>query len=170
MSVILYHGTNIEFEILDPSFSRGQLDFGSGSYLTLSQEQARGMAKRKFKIFGGVEIVLEYEFIEDCLNRNDVKVFDGYTTEWTEFVILNRFFPDYQNPFNLVIGPVADGSIPDDIDAYMEEFGNSWRLPENLKMLTQKLVFGNEPNYIQYCFRDSDLIEKALKLKCKYYE
>ena len=48
----LYHGTNVEFDQLDPSLSREGLDFGKGSYLTPDIEQAWGMARRKNLVMG----------------------------------------------------------------------------------------------------------------------
>lgn len=48
----LYHGTNVKFGLLDPSKSRGGLDFGKGVYLTPDKEQAWGMAKRNQMVLG----------------------------------------------------------------------------------------------------------------------
>ena len=60
----LYHGTNVEFDQLDPSLSREGLDFGKGSYLTPDIEQAWGMARRKNLVMGGRKLVMEFDFDE----------------------------------------------------------------------------------------------------------
>ncbi len=45
--MILYHGTNVEFEEIDLTKSKVGKDFGCGFYLSADREQALELAKRK---------------------------------------------------------------------------------------------------------------------------
>ncbi|MBO5871082.1 MAG: DUF3990 domain-containing protein, partial [Bacteroidaceae bacterium] len=42
--MILYHGTNVEFDVIDLAKSKPNKDFGQGFYLTADYEQALAMA------------------------------------------------------------------------------------------------------------------------------
>ena len=44
--MILYHGSNIEFDVIDLSKSKPNKDFGRGFYLSPTYIQAMEMAKR----------------------------------------------------------------------------------------------------------------------------
>ena len=60
--MILYHGTNVDFNKIDISKCLPYKDFGCGFYLTDIQKQAKQMARRKFDAFGGGMVVQEYVF------------------------------------------------------------------------------------------------------------
>lgn len=45
--MILYHGTNVDFDIIDISKSNPYKDFGQDFYLTDIQEQAKNLAEKK---------------------------------------------------------------------------------------------------------------------------
>ena len=45
--MILYHGTNVDFDVIDIEKSNPYKDFGKGFYLTDIKEQAERMAQRK---------------------------------------------------------------------------------------------------------------------------
>ena len=67
----LYHGTNVDFDLIDIEKSNPYKDFGKGFYLTDIKEQAERMALRKVKFFGGAPVIQVYDFDETALLMND---------------------------------------------------------------------------------------------------
>ena len=63
----LYHGTNIDIQAIDLALCRPYKDFGKGFYTTELMEQAKKMAKRVARIYGGTPIVNVYEISDDFL-------------------------------------------------------------------------------------------------------
>ncbi len=55
--MILYHGTNVDFDSIDLSRAEPYKDFGTGFYATAIYEQAVQMAKRKSRI---LEVIHAY--------------------------------------------------------------------------------------------------------------
>ena len=49
----LYHGTNVDFDVIDITKSQKFKDFGQGFYLTDIYTQAEELAKKKARLFGG---------------------------------------------------------------------------------------------------------------------
>ena len=67
----LYHGTNVDFDLIDIEKSNPYKDFGKGFYLTDIKEQAERMALRKVKFFGGTPVIQVYDFDEVALQMDD---------------------------------------------------------------------------------------------------
>ena len=60
--MILYHGTNVDFDTIDLAKSKPNKDFGQGFYLTADYEQALSMARIKVEqLEFGEPLVLAYE-------------------------------------------------------------------------------------------------------------
>ena len=55
--MILYHGTNVDIASISLNMCRPYKDFGKGFYLTSLEEQARKMAYRVSKIYGGKPVM-----------------------------------------------------------------------------------------------------------------
>ena len=72
--MILYHGTNVDFEQIDLAKSNRFKDFGQGFYLTDIRLQAVELAEKRAERDGGLAIVQEYEFDEDLLNDPAISV------------------------------------------------------------------------------------------------
>ena len=72
--MILYHGTNIDFQIIEIEKSNPYKDFGRGFYLTDIFSQAENMANKKARILGGIPIVQKYNFEESALSDNNLRV------------------------------------------------------------------------------------------------
>ena len=56
-SMILYHGTNVDFDEIEIKKTRNYKDFGQGFYLTDIKSQAEELATKRALMFGGTPIV-----------------------------------------------------------------------------------------------------------------
>ena len=111
----LYHGSNVQIGKIDLALSRPNKDFGRGFYLTEDAAQAMRMAEQKVHLLGGEPTLNVYEFDESLLKASwlKVKIFEGYTEEWAEFVLANRN-RSTQKPvhdFDIVVGAIADDKV-----------------------------------------------------------
>jgi len=106
-SLILYHGSNREFDTVDLAKSKDRRDFGRGFYTTTIKEQALQWGYNMFNRFGGNGFFLyEFEFSPspDMLSKRFAKISD----EWFDFILENRTFGGLRHGFDFVQGPVAD--------------------------------------------------------------
>lgn len=71
--MILYHGTNVDFDEIEIKKTRNYKDFGQGFYLTDIRSQAEELAAKRALMFGGTPIVQKYEFDEQLLESPDIK-------------------------------------------------------------------------------------------------
>lgn len=152
----LYHGTNAEIEAIDLNMSKVGKDFGCGFYLTPDLVTAKNQAQRRADIDGGNPVVNVYEFDEALLADMAVVRYDGYSTQWAEFVKANRNNRSRTqlHDFDIVIGPIAN----DDIGMQMRKF-NAGRitLEQFMKAIEWKEVT------IQYFFGT----ERSIRLLTK---
>ena len=114
MGIFLYHGTskksvnNIKKHGVDLSYSRKNLDFGAGFYLTSNKGQAKNWAYRNGHN-NAVVIIFEADFVG--LNQ---KKFDGFDAEWGNAVYENRVNEtDILQDYDVVVGQMADGRMGD---------------------------------------------------------
>ena len=108
--MILYHGSNQNFERIDLSKSKDKRDFGRGFYTTTIKEQALQWGYNMLNRFGGNGIYLyEFEFVPSA----DLvfKHFKEISDEWFDFILLNRNSGGIQHNFDFVQGPVANDKI-----------------------------------------------------------
>lgn len=87
--MILYHGTNVDFETID-------------------------LNKKRADIWGGSPVVQEYVIDESVLESGELKVlrFDKPSREWADFIFKNRSRSQNPvNPFDIVQGPIADDGV-----------------------------------------------------------
>lgn len=111
MDSIIYHGSYMEIEYPEIRKHRFTKDFSWGFYCTEIQEQAEKWCK-KFN----TSIVNVYEV--KGIDSLKVKRFEDYTDEWLEFVVNCRSGKSHN--YDVVIGPMADDSIYDYIEAYTQ--------------------------------------------------
>lgn len=119
----LYHGSNVNIESINLAMCRPYKDFGKGFYLTDIEEQAKNMAVRVSRIYGGIPIVNVFEIQDDFRSLSDIKIKDfgiQTTEEWAQFVMNNRSreFQEIKselcnkdNKYDIVIEPVADDNM-----------------------------------------------------------
>ena len=113
--MILYHGTNMDFDVIDLKKSKPGKDFGQGFYLSDNLEQAQALAQARVELVGGVPTILSFQFNERLLVSDNLKVltFDDYTEEWAEFILANRNNKT-NNPvrdYDIVAGPIANDRV-----------------------------------------------------------
>lgn len=91
--MMLYHGSNTAIDHINLSLSKRAKDFGHSFYLSEDLEQAQKMAElTAFRTGSGVPTVTAFAFNEQILNQSmlNIKVFNGYTEDWANFIALNR--------------------------------------------------------------------------------
>jgi len=117
----LYHGSNclVQTPILIPNLRA--LDFGAGFYLTTNEKQAAKWAqlvtRRRRK---GIATLNIYKLEKDKLSNLNILEFDRANEDWLDFVVKNRKEFPFTNPYDLVIGPIANDSTLPVIDDYMD--------------------------------------------------
>lgn len=134
----LYHGTNVDFDLIDIEKSNPYKDFGKGFYLTDIKEQAERMALRKVNFFGGVPVIQVYDFDEAALQMEKlkVKVFSKPSEEWAVFIHNNRNRAlDFHHDYDVVIGPIANDGVAYLLGRYEE---GTITLPELVRGLEFK--------------------------------
>ena len=72
--MILYHGTNIDFDTINLTKSHKYKDFGQGFYLTDIRKQAEELASKRSRLFGGYPVIQECEFDEKLLEEGELRV------------------------------------------------------------------------------------------------
>lgn len=159
----LYHGSNIPIEFIDLSMSRPGKDFGKGFYLNPDFDQAYKWAESRVNIFTtGKPTVSSYDFDLEMAMQDGlaIKIFDGYSKEWAEFVVENRrnMSDIHTHNFDIVIGPIADDNVGRQIQLYMQGY---W----SVEQLIDKIKY-NAKESIQYFFAS----EKSLNYLLKIYE
>ena len=147
--MILYHGTNTDFDKIDLTKSNKYKDFGQGFYLTDIRSQAEELAAKKSRLFGGYPVVQEYEIDESLLSSEELTVlrFNAPTTEWAEFIFKNRNREsNFTHNYDIVIGPIANDGVAYLLGRYEEGTLSIEELSKKLdyKQLNSQYFFGTE--------------------------
>ena len=145
----LYHGTNVDFDVIDLTKSNKYKDFGQGFYLTDIRSQAEELAAKKSRLFGGYPVIQEYEFDESLLSGAELRVlkFDKPSTEWAEFIFKNRNRDNnFTHDFDIVIGPIANDGVAYLLGRYEEGTLTIEELSDKLdfKKLNSQYFFGTD--------------------------
>ena len=148
--MILYHGTNADFDHISLTIGLRHKDFGWGFYLTPDRQTAIRMAQKKARLFGGAATLITFEFYEAALDSDlKVKVFPKKdTVEWLLFVDANR---DRKNDkpihdYDIVIGPIADDGVVLQLTHYRQGIYSPEEAARLLqdRYLDQQYYFGTE--------------------------
>lgn len=111
MKRVLFHGgTHIikNPEIREPNRT---LDFGSGFYVTSSQNQAERWVKNHLSK-EDTGYVNSYIFdLESIPSDIKIKFFDKADEEWVDFVLANRIIEGFSHDYDIVFGPVANDRV-----------------------------------------------------------
>ena len=147
--MILFHGTNTDFQQMRLDMSRVGKDFGYGFYLTTDKQVATRQAERKLLQYEtGAKVVQSYYLDEKKLDGLKVLRFDAYTEEWADFILLNRQNKERRSlhDYDVVIGPIADDTVGFQIRRYTEGIITKSLFLEEIKYhhVTMQYFFGTE--------------------------
>lgn len=121
---IIYNGSYMKIEFPEIRKHRFTKDFSWGFYCTEIKEQAEKWAS-KFN----TSMINVYELREiEALN---IKKFEDYSDEWLEFVVNCR--SGNIHGYDVVVGPMADDTIYDYIEAYTQGQMNKQKFFELMK-------------------------------------
>ncbi len=156
----LYHGSNVAIDKIDLSKGHINKDFGKGFYLTTLPQQAMEMAKRKARQFLDAKpVVTTFLFDENELTSGElnVKVFHTVSEEWAMFILQNRKASrtGFHHDYDIVVGPVADDSVVQQLDLF--EMGLI-----TLSQLVEALRYRNINN--QYFFGTERAVAKLIRI------
>ena len=147
----LYHGSNVAIDKIDLSKGHINKDFGKGFYLTTLPQQAMVMARRKARQFLDAKpIVTTFLFDENELTSGElnVKVFHAVSEEWAMFILQNRKASrtGFHHDYDIVVGPVADDSVVQQLDLFEMGLITLSQLVEALRYrdLNNQYFFGTE--------------------------
>lgn len=121
----LYHGSHTL--VKKPILIKGNrtLDFGHGFYTTTSRDQAYKWAQIKKKREGTEKGYISiYEVDDDLINDEElnIKVFEGASKEWLNFVLDNRIRNEFNHDYDIVKGSVADDRVYTCLNAFENKF------------------------------------------------
>ena len=148
--MILYHGTNVDFDRIDLLKSKPNKDFGRGFYLSANYDQAKDMAETKVEqLEYGSPIVLQYEVSEEDIEKLQVLRFDSYSEEWAKFILANRNNSSAKpvHDYDIVIGPIADDRVGLQLwkyETYSIDLPTLVRNLQYMKGVTIQYFFGTE--------------------------
>ena len=148
----LYHGSNMSIDEIDLKRGRRGKDFGQGFYLSADCSQAQMMAERTVdREESGEATVTTYLFDDSILFKPSdlkVKVFEGYSIEWAEFILMNRRNKTYEpvHDYDIVYGPIADDKVGLQISRYQLQYIPMDELIRQLSFIrpTFQYFFGTE--------------------------
>lgn len=153
----LYHGSNLVIDKIDLSRSKRGKDFGQGFYLNANPGQAMEMAVRTTRFLNeGTPTLSCFEFDEEEAIKNGlkIKVFNEYSKEWAEFVVMNRKnntdVPAHS--YDIVIGPIADDTVGVQIRRFIMGYMSAETLVEELRFKGDQAVqyFFGTPSAINF--------------------
>ena len=105
--LILFHGSNCNFDTIDLSMSKDKRDFGKGFYTTTLFAQAEEWAMSLFDRYRGDGIFI-YEMEFELVNGLLYKKYNGLSEEWLLMVQKNRTLGGVRHNYDIVQGPVAN--------------------------------------------------------------
>lgn len=110
-SKIIYHGSYKEIQFPEIRIHKYTKDFSWGFYCTEIQEQADKWASKYI-----TPVVNKYRLKN--IDKLNIRVFEEYSDEWLDFVVSCR--SGNTHDYDVVIGRMADDTIYDYIDGYIE--------------------------------------------------
>ncbi len=113
ITMLVYHGSNLAVDKPRLLVQNKHLDFGPGFYTTTNQTQAEEFSiKAVRREGGGIPTVSVYE-IDEGFVSDDLTVlrFDSPDEAWLDFVAANRSGEYSGEPYDVVVGAVANDDV-----------------------------------------------------------
>ncbi len=109
----IFHGSNVIVERPEILQSERMLDFGVGFYTTSNRSQAVRWAQRvASRREPKDQLISKYEFdLEAAERRLLILRFGAPDGNWLDFVCANRMGSEISQPYDIVLGPVADDKV-----------------------------------------------------------
>lgn len=149
--MIVYHGSNIIVDKPSILFSRENLDFGKGFYVTEIEEQAISWARRYMKE-KGKSYVSKYNLQDKVYDECNVLKFENYSEGWLDYIVKCR--NGYiDNEHDMILGCVANDRVFNTCELFFKKLIDKKTAIERLKY---------EQNNNQICIKKQSLIEKYL--------
>jgi hypothetical protein len=159
--MLVYHGSYLEIRNPDINYGRSNLDFGKGFYVTSLKEQSEKWAKRRAKAEKKNAFINIYEFdIADLA----VLSFDGYTEEWLDFVVENRYGSMKPHAYDAIYGNIANDDVATMVNDYIRLLRRG-RINEDGKRFYLGQLQYSKPNN-QYCITTPKGIAALTFLEC----
>ena len=153
--MIVYHGSYCIVENPDISFSREDLDFGKGFYVTTIEQQAISWTS-KFKRREKKGYLNIYNLQLQEVNKHyKVKEFIKYDIEWLDFILECRAGSNIYLEYDMIMGGIADDRVYNTIELYKDNLiGKDEALkrlqyykPNNqICIINQEIIYG----YLKY--------------------
>ena len=148
----LYHGSNVSIDTIDLQRGRRGKDFGQGFYLSEDKQQALLMAARTVdREELGTPTLTTYLFDDSVLrfpSEFKVKVFEQYSVEWAEFIMMNRQNKtnEQAHDYDIVFGPIANDKVGLQISRFQLRYISMEELIRQLSFIkpTFQYFFGTE--------------------------
>ena len=151
--MLMYHGSYTKIIHPDIEYSRNNLDFGKGFYLTKDHDQAEKWALRfmKQKLDCVVNV---YDVNLDYLEKNSqMKIFDSYNEEWLHFVISHRQGKTIEG-FDVISGGIANDKVFNTIELFLNGLIHETEALGRLQY--------QQPNW-QMCIRNQNILNTAVQ-------
>ena len=150
----VYHGSTVPVEVPKIIKSNRKLDFGEGFYTTFNREQAERWSVRVSKrLKTNVRIISEYEFdIEAAKKELRVVHFEKPDEIWLDFVSANRNGHVLPEPYDIVIGAVANDIVYTTVTLYERGILDKETAIKQLKVqeLFNQILFHTEES-LRFC-------------------
>ncbi|MCL2200978.1 MAG: DUF3990 domain-containing protein [Oscillospiraceae bacterium] len=152
--MIIYHGSTVSVEAPKILESERMLDFGSGFYTTSNLNQAMRWTMRVAeRQKTNTRIVTEYQFDYDAAKAKvDIIEFTEPNEAWLDFVSANRLGQTVAQPYDIVIGPVANDQVYTTVLLYEQGILDKETAVKQLKVqeLFDQILFHTERS-LSYC-------------------
>lgn len=148
--MILYHTSQLVINKPDVSYSRNNLDFGRGFYLTSLKEQAVFYGQRFIK--RGENAFLNTYQLDEHIQGFTYKLFAAYNAEWLDYITACRKGLPHK-AFDIIEGGIADDQVFNTLDLYMSGI---YTKEQALNQLQYK-----KPNH-QVCITSQEILNNHL--------